>query len=139
MSIRHFLMFHRQFFYAHAENCPKQGSVIYRQIQMVLARQSERINKISSHSLKLAWEDGSLSYCRCFAPYDHLKEAKPSCPASQACALKKKLPEHVRKVSYGSSEKMEITAKAAQRSALLIRGQESKAAERMLMNETARY
>ena len=105
-------------FYAHAENCPKQGSAIYRQNQMVKARQSERINKPGSHLPKLAWESDSLTYCRCFAPYDHLKEAKPSCPASQACALKKKLPEHVRKVSYGSSEKMEIAAKAAQRSAL---------------------
>ena len=34
---------------------------------------------------------------------------------------------------------MEITAKAAQRSAFLIRKQESKAGEWMLMNETARY
>ncbi len=63
-------------FYAHAENCPKQGSVIYRQNQMVIARQRERINKIRSHSPMLAWESGSCSYCRCFAPYDHLKEAK---------------------------------------------------------------
>ena len=41
-------------FYAHAENCPKQGSVVYRQNQMVIARQSERINKIRSHSPMLA-------------------------------------------------------------------------------------
>ena len=65
-------------FYAHAENCPKQGSVIYWQKQMVIARKSERINKNRNHLFKLACESGSCSYCRCFAPYDHLKKWKPA-------------------------------------------------------------
>ncbi len=34
-----------------------------------------------------------------------------------ACALKEKLQEHVGKVSFGSSEKMEISAKKARRAA----------------------